>query len=204
MLEVLPVELALHFSVQLIASNNPLKLELPPLHPGGAAPLFCDPDFPADERALFHNPSSLPDSHLPIPCVQWLRPHEVCTQAGEEAPQLFVDSATSSDVVQGALGDCWLLSALAVVALHREGLIAQIFTPSAAEGLPPGSLTVQFWMDGRWQRVTIDDRLPCDVNGRLLYAHSIQPNEMWVPLLEKAFAKVCGSYESLASGFVDR
>jgi hypothetical protein len=52
--------------------------------------------------------------------------------------------------------------------------------------------------------VIIDDRIPC-------FAHSKKPvfgrckelHELWVPLIEKAYAKIHGCYEALVSGFID-
>lgn len=35
-------------------------------------------------------------------------------------PQFFIDGASSTDVVQGALGDCWFLSGAAAVATMPE------------------------------------------------------------------------------------
>jgi hypothetical protein len=50
--------------------------------------------------------------------------------------------------------------------------------------------------------VTIDDLFPCSPLGDPLFAGSSR-NELWVMLLEKAYAKLHGSYFALNEGTVD-
>eukprot|EP00741_Cyanophora_paradoxa_P011297 tig00020554_g10912.t1 len=65
--------------------------------------------------------------------------------------------------------------------------------------------TVQFYKDEFWHRVLIDDRIPCRTADRQpIYASCKDPNELWVPLIEKAYAKLHGCYENLEGGICNQ
>jgi hypothetical protein len=57
---------------------------------------------------------------------------------------------------------------------------------------------------GKWVHVTVDDYLPCvEALGANTpaFAHPRNSTEIWVSILEKAFAKVHGSYQALSGGY---
>uniref|UniRef100_A0A0N5CEA4 Calpain catalytic domain-containing protein n=1 Tax=Strongyloides papillosus TaxID=174720 RepID=A0A0N5CEA4_STREA len=149
--------------------------------------LFEDPEFPADDSSLFY--SKRPDKR-----VDWLRPGEIVKE-----PQLIINNQSRFDVIQGELGDCWLLAAAACLTL-RDELFYRVVPPDQSfTDNYAGIFHFQFWHYGRWVDVVVDDRLPTH-NGELLYMHSRENNEFWSALLEKAYAKLHGSYESLKGG----
>ncbi|CAL1138268.1 unnamed protein product, partial [Cladocopium goreaui] len=110
----------------------------------------------------------------------------------------------ADDLLQGAVGDCWFLSALAVVA-QRPDLILRLFK-GQTETRQDGCYVVQLFLDGRWEEVVVDDQLPCvDMmrsDGTQLAFSRAKDGQLWVPILEKAYAKAHGSYRAISGGSV--
>ncbi|XP_045054103.2 calpain-10 isoform X3 [Desmodus rotundus] len=161
-----------------------------------ARELFRDATFPASHSSLF--------SSFSTPLAQfreeitWKRPQEICA-----TPRMFPDNPQEGQVKQGLLGDCWFLCACAALQKSRH-LLDQVIPPGQPSWLDQtyrGSFACRIWQFGRWVEVTIDDRLPC-LAGRLCFSRCQREDVFWLPLLEKAYAKVHGSYEHLWAGQV--
>uniref|UniRef100_A0A8D3BBX5 Calpain catalytic domain-containing protein n=1 Tax=Scophthalmus maximus TaxID=52904 RepID=A0A8D3BBX5_SCOMX len=96
--------------------------------------------------------------------------------------------------------DCWLLSAIASLAMHSSLLIKVMPPGQSFQDGYNGSFTFRFWQYGLWEEVRIDDLLPTRDN-KLLFLSSPDKQEFWSSLLEKAYAKLKGGYRSLDMGF---
>lgn len=183
-------------------------------------------------RAIFVNPVRPEETktgrnllrHVSRPShIVWARPNEFLTQP------LLTDGYDPDDIQQGALGDCWLLSALSVAANSRAPILQRVINPVYSEGKSSNSVagdatagsnvalsdigqyTVKLCENGNWVDVTVDERIPCirhDGDAQSpqalepIFASSASGRELWVSIIEKAFAKRFGSFESLAGGLV--
>lgn len=107
------------------------------------------------------------------------------------AGRLFVDGAQYTDIRQGSVGDCYLVCALAEIALKTPDTIHNMFVVNG-----DGTYSVKFYRDnGTSVYVTVDSYLPTDSTGKLTYSgRGLSFNdpdaELWVALAEKAYAQL--------------
>ncbi|KAK6050104.1 calpain family cysteine protease [Cooperia oncophora] len=100
-------------------------------------------------------------------------------------------------VALGCLGDCWLLSAMALIAERPDVLEHILLTKEYSHF---GVYQVRLCIDGQWKIVLVDDFFPCRVETKSIAFADGRKNQLWVPLIEKALAKQLGSYARLRAG----
>ena len=164
---------------------------------------FVDDSFPPSGRSLYYNSVSpsleaegARDTSHGV--TQWLRPQHILTEGEHKVRWTVFRTPLPSDISQGILGNCWLLSALAVLT-EREDLVKKILVTK--EYCQFGAYQIRLCKDGRWKTVLVDDLFPCDKRRQLVYSQA-KRKQLWVPLIEKAVAKLHGCYEALVSGRV--
>lgn len=145
-----------------------------------------------------------------------------------DKPTFFAEGSSFDDIIQGNLGDCWLLAAFSILTCNDK-FVKDICVIQDAE---IGVYGFVLYRDGDWHQCIIDDKLylrapSYDESGdvvlgmygvqqrdqeksynelfqkgskSLYFAQCRNEDETWVPLLEKALAKAHGSYAALIGG----
>ncbi|HEY3452567.1 MAG TPA: C2 family cysteine protease [Myxococcales bacterium] len=114
--------------------------------------------------------------------------------------ELFKDGVSYDDVMQGQIGDCYFVGAISAVAYQDPKAIE-----NAIKDNGDGTYTARFFskgVDGKMKPnyVRVDGDIPSSYGGRSTYAKSRDSKEMWVTLLEKAYASFKGGYEAIGNG----
>lgn len=126
--------------------------------------------------------------------IVWKRASEIF----ESDYTLFENSIEVNDIKQGDLGNCYFLSSLAALT-NFPNLIYQIFKTKTVNIY--GYYEIILCIDGEFQIVLLDDYFPVEKdNIRNLKFAKPNNNEIWVLLIEKAWAKINGGYSNIIGG----
>ncbi|KAJ6250206.1 calpain [Anaeramoeba flamelloides] len=157
---------------------------------------FTDPDFAPNMSSIVINEKKYNKKFDRV--KEWKRASEIPSDKSEIA--LFKDGMSPEDIEQGSLGDCYLLSSISVLSLKEEKVLKIFLTKKYQPEF--GFFIVRFFSNDQWHKIIVDDYLPCGRNGRPIFARSKNNDELWVQIIEKAYAKLFGSYEAIEGGFV--
>ncbi|ODA83010.1 hypothetical protein RJ55_01519 [Drechmeria coniospora] len=146
-----------------------------------------------------------------------------------DKPQFYIEGPTANDVRQGRDGDCWLMSALCTLS-NKEGLIERLCVAHDPDVGVYGFvfhrdgewiseivddflyLTKSDYDESYTDRVLFDEcerinpeeayrKIYQSNSGALYFAQCEHPQETWLPLLEKCYAKAHGDYAAIEGGF---
>ena len=127
--------------------------------------------------------------------LKWCRVEEIYDSKDYT---VFVDGSTMDDIVQGTLGDCYFLSALGSLCAYKD-FFDKLF--HIKEKTKEHVYGVYIYINGKWELVLVDDYFPYQGSKFKQFVFgSSSDNEIWVALLEKAWAKVNGCYAKIACG----
>jgi len=187
------VEMSKNVEVMLEMQEKKAQADFELLEREMAGGLFEDPDFLPGRRSLYGSAVGDPKER-----IQWIRTSRLRLGGGAPLSVIGPEGIKATDIEQGALGDCWFLSALAVLAERSELLVSRLLLTKEISAI--GAYQVRLCYNGTWTTVLIDDYFPVADEQTLLFSRA-QKNQLWVSLIEKAYAKLHGSYHAMGGGY---
>lgn len=148
--------------------------------------MFMDRDFPSGNSSLFLDVNAKPPSNFSA-VYTWKRTSDICLAAHCLGDGLPMSPPFALNCRQ------WFVSALHAVAAKPQWLSRIFIGYFKTEGFAQ----FNFYKCNEWIGVTVDDFLVVDGLNQLIMGHSIDRTDMFVPLAEKAYAKLHRCYEAL-------
>eukprot|EP00941_MAST-03F_sp_MAST-3F-sp1_P001880 g1880.t1 len=166
---------------------------------------FTDPEFPPLPSSVSNSNIAINNDSKLANVAGWRRPSEL-QDIFLQSWVVFRGTPSPDDIVQGTLGNCWLMSAISVVAQKpyflRKIIVSEESGCTRLKGkinATLGAHQIKLCVEGIWRIVIVDDFLPVRSDGQLAFSKG-RRQQLWPSLIEKAAAKIHGSYAALASG----
>lgn len=167
------------------------------------ADIFFDDHFPGDNRSWVRGGTLDEVSDLTLP-TKWTRLYDL--ETGPPYPMVSYEAGLMNPrmgrIYQGTLEDKYLVQALFAIGM-KDALVRSVFANMDFSDPSKGYFVVRFYKNSQWVEVHIDDFLPMegtDDSEPFGMKGEFWPAFAWPSLIEKAYAKLHGSYENLGGG----
>ena len=160
---------------------------------------WTDDLFPPNENSLQLTNPNVKDSFesqnkdIDLSEIEWKRANEIFPE-----PHLFEGELNTKNITLGKVSSPYFFPTISAIADY-PGLISKIFITK--EYNPDGFYSLILFIDGEYQIIFVDDYFPCLKGTNIPYFSKTNNFELWPMLLEKAWAKVNGSYVNSLSGW---
>jgi len=177
-----------HFLEQLTVQMEPVNVVdmIRRCQLGGR--MYNDQNFTAEPAQI------MPELKQMMEDMEWKRVSEL-----RVAPQLFTGALYGGLIIRSQTApveDGNFLGALGAIATRPE-LLQRLFSIERSSDRF-GIYTVRLHKNGDWHDVVVDDNIPCSGN-KPSFGRCGNDNEMWVPIVEKAYAKLHRNYAALSN-----
>ena len=149
--------------------------------------------LPIRQNGAFNEKDTYNNSVINPKDIEWKRISEVYPDA-----VIYEENMNLEDISQGKLGLCYFLCSLASLIKYQK-FLSQIFLTKKLNN--KCYYEIVLFINGEFQIVIIDDFIPFLKGKNKPYFSHPNNNEIWVLLLEKAWAKVNGGYEKIIEGW---
>ena len=163
---------------------------------------WVDKEFRADKHALCDAKKF--KKVLVKKCTNWIRPNEFNNMRNY---CVFINNKPDiNNIKQGKINDCYFLSAVGALCDKCNTFFKGLF--HVTEKTYEHAYGINFYIKGRPKLFLVDDYFPCNeirdkktkiVTKNFCFGSSFE-NEIWVPLIEKAWAKLKGNYAEAELG----
>ena len=186
-----------YFSLNL---NKYYKNQFPP-NENDKTP-FIDNLFPPNSNSIFgiksqNNNSKKKSKYFNINPEEiiWLRPNEIFDN---QPYSIFEHEIKLEDINQGKIGNCYFLSAISSLLKYPQ-MIYQLFKTLT---IPKNNCyQIMMKINSEWKIIIIDDFFPCNKKNNFPIFCKPFKNEIWIMLLEKAWAKINKGYINIDNGY---
>jgi calpain-15 len=162
---------------------------------------FTDSQFPSDHRSFGSESEQIVLTEtIKGKTIKFVR----ITDVMKSNPATSVVSGTiaPTHVQSSAFGNNYLVSAISALA-EKTNFLARLF--HTLDYNPAGFYGIWLCDNGEWRLITVDDYIPTiEENGKIVPAFSkLETGDLWISLLEKAYAKLHGGLTNAKEGFAE-